>query len=197
MSIAKKELKRLLLNLGFGVIIVILLYFDLLNKISFSVVIIAAIAVSMVSKRKKIPGIYWFLEKFERETDLIHFPGKSALLYLISSFVVFLLFEKDIAMASILILALGNSISHLVGRFGSMKHPFTDNKFLEGFIAGLILAFIGAYVILNNALEAGLGAFIAMLVEGFEVKFKGKKIDDNLMIPIVAGVVIWIVRLIF
>ena len=192
--ISKKELKRQLFHALFGLAIVILLFFNILNKISLFVLLILSIIICIVSKKRKIPGIYWFLDKFEREEDILKFPGKGALFYLISSFIVVLLFSKDIAMASILILALGDSVSHVVGKFGSIKHPFTDKKFLEGFIAGVIISFIVSYIILNNALEAGIASFMAMFVEGLEVQFKKNKIDDNLLIPVIAGFVIWVVR---
>ena len=40
-------------------------------------------------------------------------------------------------MPAIMILALGDSISHMFGvRFGKTMHPLTDKKFLEGSIAG-------------------------------------------------------------
>lgn len=193
-QISKKELKRQLFHAIFGVTIVILLFANILNKISLFLLVVAAVVICIVSQKTKIPGIYWFLDKFEREEDLIKSPGKGALYYLISSFIVVLLFPKDIAMASILILALGDSASHVIGRLGSVKHPFTDRKFLEGFIAGVIIAFIASYIILNNALEAGFGSFIAMVIESMDIKFKKKKIDDNLLIPMVAGFIMFVVR---
>jgi dolichol kinase len=76
-----------------------------------------------------------------------------------------------------------------------MKHPLTDNKFLEGFVAGLIAAFIGSYLILRNPVEAGTGSFLGMLVESINIKFRKEKIDDNLLIPIVSGAGIWTARM--
>ena len=97
--------------------------------------------------------------------------------------VVVLLFPKDIAIASILILAFGDSISHVVGKFGSMKHPFTDKKFLEGFVAGSIAAFIASFIVVGR-IEALLGSVIAMSVESLDIKIKKVKVDDNLLMPI-------------
>ena len=49
-------------------------------------------------------------------------------MYFIGAIISLFLFEKQIALASIMILALGDSFCHL-GKFGNLKHPFNDLKF--------------------------------------------------------------------
>ncbi|MFH2028874.1 MAG: hypothetical protein ABIJ08_07060 [Nanoarchaeota archaeon] len=195
MEISRKEIKRQIFHLFLGIFLVILLHYNLLNKISFFIIVTIAVFICFISKKMKIPGVYWFFKNFERDIDIIHFPGRGALLFLTGAFIVVLLFPKDIAMASILILALGDSVSHLVGKFGGIRHPFNDKKFLEGSLAGTIIAFIGAVLILNNSIEAALGAITAMVAEGFNIEFGKKKIDDNLIIPLISAASIWVIRL--
>ena len=190
----RKEVKRQLFHLVFGIIIALFVLYGILNRISMGIALVFALILCFVCRKVKIPGIYWFLDKFEREKDLIKNPGKGAFFYLLGSYIAVLLFDKNIAIASIVILALGDSVSHLVGRFGSIPHPFTDKKFLEGLLAGIVVSFIGAVIVLGNGLEAILGSTIAMLVESFDIRIKGYKIDDNLFIPMVAGAVILAVR---
>ena len=108
--------------------------------------------------------------------------------YVIGAFVVVLIFPKEIAIASIMILALGDSVSRLVGPYGYLKHPFHNEKFFEGAIAGAIAGFLGA-VFFVPWLFALIAASISMLIEGIDLEIKGFKIDDNLLIPIVAAVV--------
>ena len=103
------------------------------------------------------------------------------------------LFEKDIAMAAIIILALGDSFSRLIGPFGKIKHPFNDKKFLEGVIAGMVAAALGA-MLLVKPLEAIAASFFAMLLEGVNLRLFKFKIDDNITIPLIAGFVIWLIR---
>lgn len=106
-----------------------------------------------------------------------------------------LLFPKEIAMASIMILALGDSVSHLYGlHYGKIKHPLSNAKFLEGTIAGFVAGFIGALIFLPW-LEAFLASLAAMIVEAIEIKIGIGQVDDNLIIPIVAGTIVWAVRL--
>ena len=104
-----------------------------------------------------------------------------------------LFFPKDIAMASIIILAFGDSVSRIVGPYGYLKHPFHDAKFLEGVIAGAAAAFLGALLFISW-LPALAASIISMLIEGIDLKVKVFKIDDNLLIPIVAAITIFLIE---
>ena len=191
--LTKLEIKRQLIHALLGIIIVILLYFSIINAtILFSVSAIGLI-LSFLSRKFNIPVIYGFLQIFDRKKDLENFPGKGAVFYVIGAFVVVLIFPKEIAMASIMILALGDSVSRLVGPYGYLKHPFHNEKFFEGAIAGAIAGFLGA-VFFVPWLFALIAASISMLIEGIDLEIKGFKIDDNLLIPIVAAVVMESIR---
>ena len=156
--------------------------------------IILGLILSFFSRRVKIPIIYQLLQKFERKNELERFPGKGVIFYLIGIDISLLLFPKDIAMASILVLALGDSVSHLYGlHYGKIK-LFSKTKFLEGTIAGFIAGFLGASVFLPWH-EAFLASLAAMIVEAIEIKIGTQQVDDNLIVPFVAGAVVWLVRL--
>lgn len=196
MEIKKLELNRQLFHIVFGLLIVLLFYLDILTKLILLSAIIIALIFSVLSRKYKIPFIYWWLKNFEREENLKKFPGKGVIYYLTGTLLVMVFFQKDIALASIMVLVFGDSFSHLVGAYyGTIKHPFSNKKFLEGAIAGIIFGFVGA-VIFVKPLEAFLASLIAMVVEGFELKLGMEQIDDNIVIPIVAAVVIWLLRLI-
>ena len=191
------EAKRQLFHLLFGILIVILLLYDFLKIVYIFFLIIIGVTVSFLSKKYKIPVIYWFLKNFEREKDLKDFPGKGIIFYLIGVFLTLSFFPLDIAMPSILVLAFGDSVSHLFGAtYGKIKHPFTDKKFLEGMIMGFIAAFIGAKFFLPWS-EALIASFFAMVAEGIEMKIGAEQIDDNIVIPLVAGISIYIARTLF
>ena len=99
-------------------------------------------------------------------------------------------------MASIMILAVGDSISHLFGlHFGKTNNPLPKTKFIEGTIAGFIFGFIGALVFLPW-LEAFFASLVAMIIEAIEIKIGNQQVDDNLIVPLVAGAVVWTIRLI-
>ncbi len=195
MEVNNFELNRQLFHIFLGMVIVLLLRFGFLNKELILIVIIIGLILSYLSKKIRIPIIYELLEKFERAEDLKKFPGKGIIFYFIGAYIALLLFPKEIAMASIMVLALGDSISHLYGlHFGKIKQPFSKTKFLEGTIAGFVAGFLGALVFLPW-FEAVLASLAAMIVEAIEIRLGTQQVDDNLIVPFVAGSVIWLVRL--
>ncbi len=142
--ITKLELKRQVFHIFLGIGIVTLIYFDVIGYLFLMGLFLIGIIISFASKRYKIPGIYKLLIKFDRKKDIKTLPGRGALFYILGCAISVLLFEKNIALASIMILAFGDSVSRLVGPYGYLKHPFHSEKFLEGLIAGAIAAFLAA-----------------------------------------------------
>ena len=195
-KISNFEWNRQLFHIFLGMFIVVMLKFGFIDKkLVFGIIIIGFI-LSYLSRKTRIPVIYELLEKFERKEELKKLPGKGMIFYFIGAYIGLLLFTKEIAMASILVLALGDSISHLYGlHFGRIKHPLSKTKFLEGTIAGFIFGFIGAFVFLPWH-EAFFASLAAIIVEAIEIKIGTEQVDDNLVIPFVAGAAVWIVRLI-
>lgn len=123
----------------------------------------------------KIPFVEWFVERFERKDIL--FPGFGSACYAIGVLIplVFLTDFNQIA-SCILVLAVGDGLSTLVGRKGKRKLPYNKEKTLEGALA----FFMGA---LPSVLFIGiLGIPLAALAAIVEtINFR---IDDNLTVPI-------------
>ncbi len=189
------EWDRQLFHLFLGIAIVALLKLGFIDKEIILIAIIIGFILSYLSKKIRIPLVYDLLEIFEREEELKKFPGKGTIFYFIGVYIALLLFSKEIAMASIMILALGDSVSHLYGlHYGKIKHPLSKTKFLEGTIAGFIAGFIGALIFLPW-LESLLASLAAMAVEAIEIKIGAEQVDDNLIVPVVAGAIVWLVRL--
>jgi diacylglycerol kinase (CTP) len=196
MEINKFELKRQIFHLFLGTAIVVLLRYDFLNKEIILAAIIIGLVLSLLSKNTRVPVIYNLLEKFEREEEIKKFPGKGVIFYFIGVYIALLLFPKDIAMASIMVLTLGDSVSHLYGlHYGKIIHPLSKTKFLEGTIAGFVAGFIGA-LLFARWYEAFFASLAAMVVEAIEIRIGTEQVDDNLVVPFVAGAVIWVIRLI-
>ena len=165
--LTKLEIKRQAFHIFLGIFIVLLLYFNFIDYLFLLILFIVGLILSLSSKKINIPIIYNFLKTFDREKDLEELPGKGAIFYILGAFLVVLIFPKDIAMASIMILAFGDSVSRLVGPYGYLRHPFHSEKFLEGAVAGAIAGFIGAlfFVPWLPALIASTGS---MLIEGID-----------------------------
>ena len=188
------EARRKIMHLFIGIFMVVLLINGIIDKNHIFFLIVIGIILSFLSKKYKIPVINWFLKNFERDRYLSKFPGKGVIFYFIGAFIVLSFFPDNIAMASILILALAEPASYVFGmNFGKIPHPLTNKKFLEGFVAGIIAGFLAANIFLpwHEALAA---SFFAMIAEGIEIKVGAEEVDDNIVMPLVAAVVIWAMR---
>jgi len=177
-----------------GTSIILLLLFEIFNaKILFMLLLIGGL-VSFISREIKIPGIHWFLKKFDRGESLKKFPGKGAIFFIVGCLLAVKLFDKNIALASIMILTFGDSVSHIFGIYlGKIKHPLNGLKKLEGNLIGSIVGGAMALFFINFVF-AFSGAFVAMIIEAVELKMGGNVIDDNILIPLVAGTTMYIIK---
>jgi len=195
MEINRFEVRRQAFHICLGLAIIILLINNILNSLILFIILIAGILISILSRKFKIPIIYSFLKLFERKDILKTFPGKGTISFLMGCLLVLQLFEKNIALASIIILTFGDSVSHLFGwHFGRKKHPLNCLKSIEGNIAGAITGFLGAMLFVSP-LTALLASFGAMTAEAVELRMNNKIIDDNIIVPLIAGTIIHLMRL--
>ena len=193
------ELKRQIFHIVCGIILVILVKYDVLDFLRIIIFLIIGLVLSILSKKVKMPVINWFLTNFDREKDKKTIPGKGAIMYLVGLLIVYGLFitqpdGKNIVMASMMILALGDAAPLFVRHIARIKHPFNDKKFLEGAALGAMLGFLGA-VIFVEPIAALIASFFAMFAEGIEIRLGLAEVDDNITIPVVAAVVILLVQL--
>lgn len=191
----KLEVKRQLFHLVLGLSIVTLYYFDLLDALMVFVIVVLGGFLCFLCRKIDIPVIGFFLKNFERKAQKDIFPGRGPLFFFIGVLLVMKLFEKDIALAAIMVLTLGDSLSHLIGAgFGRIKNIFNGDKrkLLEGTIFGTLAGFLGALIFVSP-LPAFLGSLGAMVAEALEFEMNRKSVDDNLIVPLVAGTVIYLV----
>ncbi|MEK6950384.1 MAG: hypothetical protein AABX13_01535 [Nanoarchaeota archaeon] len=194
--LSQLELKRQLLHIVVGLATIILLHYDILSTWALFLLIIAGLLLSFLAKRISIPLISFFLAHVERPEQMKTFPGKGSIFFFIGVLLAVKLFERDIALAAIMVLTLGDSISHLFGaQFGSLRNIFNGNspKLLEGTLMGTVLGFLGALLFVPY-LEAIVGSAAAMIAEVVKVDFNEYTLDDNLIVPLVAGTVMLLVR---
>ena len=148
---------------------------------------------SVSSLRKLAVGL---LELVERKEELKKFPGKGAIMLFIGAGITAAIFRKE-AVAGIAILAVGDSISPLAGRlFGRTNHKwiFARKKTWEGTVAGFVFASAAAAFFMP-IWTAIIAATAGMAVEAINVRILGRKVDDNLTVPVVAAAAIWVSKL--
>ena len=99
-----------------------------------------------------------------------------------------ILFEKNVAMAAIAVMALGDSVTNIFGRyFGEVKLPYNPKKTVDGALLGVGAGTLAAFFFVPFHV-ALIGSFCAMFVETLDLKI-GIEIDDNVLVPLVAGCV--------
>ncbi len=194
-----KELGRQIVHILLGIALTVLLLLNIISPLALLLAIVIGILLSLICKRVRVPFFSFFLDIFERDQERAAFPGKGVIFFFIGSLLALQLFPKDIALAAIMILTFGDSISHMFGaQFGLTKNIFNgkSRKLLEGTMAGIVTGFLGAMAFVPVG-EAFLGSAAAMIAEVIKIDLNEYTLDDNLVVPLVAGTMMVLVRMFF
>lgn len=182
------EIKRQIFHIG-GILFVLASY--LLDYDKLLVLLLISIGISAsYFKIKNLLKIQFF-DRYTRVEEIKRrfLLGATTLLFSIT--LVLLLFRSiEIFRVSALVLILGDSFSTMIGKvWGKHKIPYNRKKSLEGCLAFLTFAFLGALTQLpfqTSFLISALGMFIESLP---------LKLDDNLTIPLAVGFVLWLISI--
>ncbi|MGM5488000.1 MAG: diacylglycerol/polyprenol kinase family protein [Nanobdellota archaeon] len=186
---SKKEIRRQGAHILLGLVIVLLLDKGLINGYVLLGVTVLVIFLSYLASRKVKLPLMPYIKRIQRESERKGLQFKGLIFYSMGCTISVFLFPEQIALASIMILALGDSTSRLVGPFGNLKYPFNNSRFLESIIAGALVATIGAWIYVD-IIPGFIAASTAMIIEGIDMRVNTHKIDDNLTIPLVAGLIL-------
>jgi len=184
----KLELRRQVAHMFSGASIVLLLKLQLINEQVLIVILILGGMLSIFLRYYRIPAIDRILLYFERPEDLIRFPGKGSFFLVLGSILSLQFFSHEIALAAISIMAVGDAITTVIGTyFGKIKNPLNPRKHLEGTALAIIASTLAAFFFVPFPL-AFWGSVIGMAFESITVRFISQVIDDNVIIPVVAGI---------
>jgi len=182
-----KELKRKLFHLT-GLAIPVGYYFVNDKRIALIIVIILTAVYFSIELRRRIDPK--FGERFLLRFSHIMRPEERKTVtasgyYLVSSILTIALFDKTVAIVSLLFLILGDSAAAIVGKsLGEIK---ISSKTLEGSLACFSVCFLIALIARINPFTALAGAFTATFVEFISVGHY-----DNFTIPLASGFVMQI-----
>lgn len=125
---------------------------------------------------------WWIYEHLTREYEQDNVAGY--VLYMLSSAVTWFVFDPSVAVPAILMLTLGDPISGLVGS-GELRFVKRPKALAIMFV---VCALIAAPFHPTAPLVVAAGALGGTLADGVKLSVKSYIIDDNLTIPVVAGV---------
>lgn len=115
----------------------------------------------------------------------------AAVPYIMGLLLTIISFPKSIALSSILILALADPMSAIIGiKLG--KHRFSNGKSIEGSLAFFACCFLAVFFIFTEGSNGGriaLAAWVGILMTIFD--HVSLKLDDNLTIPIASAFITW------
>jgi undecaprenyl-diphosphatase len=162
------------------------------------VALLGGLCLSLLTQYKKLPMMGKVLQMFDRPRDK-NFPGRGAFYYLLAVFLCIILFPRnaDIAYSAILILAVGDSLNHLLAQATSwrfllphLKVPWNKKKSVLGVLLGIAAGTFAAQFFIP-AWIAFVATTLALLAETIHFRIYKYYIDDNLFVPLIAGGVIW------
>ena len=188
------ELRRQVAHIIIGSAAIIGIQTNLINIRDIGCIFFGGLFLLIAYKKypDKIPVITPLLSFFERKKDRLNFPGKGSFFLILGIFLSLILFPQQIALTAIAILAIGDSVTNIVGRyFGEIENPLNPKKTIEGSLVGFFfsLAVASFFVSFWPAFFASAGA---IFVESLRLKIGNLEIDDNIIIPLTAG---WILTL--
>lgn len=187
------ETRRQILHAFFGTLLAFTIYFTGRQAYVslFALMLFSSITLSyLIKKQKRLPVISWILKTFEREKDIRDWPLKGTVFFIMGTLLASLIFSKEAAFVAVLMLAIGDSASTLIGRpLGSRKHFHNPRKTIEGTLAGSFAAFIAAAFFVPLAIAA-VGAVVFGIVESFDFKDRHMYFDDNIIVPLAVGLAI-------
>jgi dolichol kinase len=200
MSELFNEVRRKLLHMVWGFFLAALLWFGVADWRLFATFLVINLLASLsyaLTRKWKHPAFAIFFDLMERpEGKKCFLPGMSALYYHLSFFILAAFFPKEAAVAGMIILAIGDTVALWYGVFlGKVPVPWNKKKDLDArFIAAVICT-----VILLPVLpwwQGLIASVIGMFIESFDYKRGWVLLDDNFLVPLAAGAVIWILQII-
>lgn len=185
------ELQRKLIHLS-STIYPLLYYF--LDKSITIVIVVTIFHIVLFWDLLRLKGFHLpklsFINIFLRENEQNSHKLCGATYFMMAVVMVIVIFPKDIAILSMLILIYSDTAAALVGKVGKIKiNPL--NKTLEGFIAYnvmgvlIIIAYYSFFITIDTSFRNYFIAFIALFISGV-VELFAKKLffDDNLLITL-------------
>lgn len=186
------EVRRKAFHMGVGLLIALGVFKGFYSALMGATIVISGLFISRMAVRYKLPVIEWFLDNFDRPEERKTFPGKGAFYLFLGTSLAILLFPRLPATGAIIILSVGDAFAHVIGKYvGRFPSFINAKKNVEGTIAGIILGTM-ASAIITPVFHAFLATFISLTIELFDIRIGNFQIDDNLTIPLIAGMLLWL-----
>jgi dolichol kinase len=191
------ELKRKTVHIALGILIALLIYFDVFFLPMWVGILFLFVIFSYSLKKKEdFPLISRFAISLEKESEKKFIPVKGAIVFIFSCILSYIIFSKFIAIAAIMTLFIGDSAAAFYGMlFGKIRSKTDPKKHIDAGIVGAVINTIFIVLFLSfNVLNVFMASLVVFLIESLFPFSKIKNqwlslvVDDNLIIPLVFGI---------
>lgn len=186
----RKEHRRQVLHLLVGSFLLFLVAMGIAHWWWFFGMLVGAYGLILLSQITGLFGLRrlvgWAQRQYDRQDAYLPLWGLLALLkgFLVAT----ALFPRNMAVPALAVLVYGDAFATLVGRdLPSRKLPWHRRKTWAGLLAGTAASFL-VLALLLEPLTALVASFAGMLVES--LPRPQPLLDDNLVIPLVTGLVL-------
>ncbi|MDD9953112.1 MAG: hypothetical protein OXR66_02145 [Candidatus Woesearchaeota archaeon] len=187
------ELVRKLLHALGGVLVILLVKAGVLTLGILGLLIVVFAAIILVNCKYERELLTKILTINRADKNI---PGMDVLSFALGCWIVLACLEQPLAFAAIMILSFGDPLAHLIGGGLGGRATTSRNRYLLGGAGGALAGTLGALMYVPF-IPALLASVAAMTVEAGELRIANHHIDDNLTIPLVAGVVLWVINYAF
>lgn len=188
------EFRRQSFHFACGFLCVFLHWAGVLRLRFIAVILVIGLILSFLAQYKKVPLLSQTLSLFDRPRDE-NFPGRGAFYFCLGVFLTFALWQEDhlnIAYATILILAVGDSLNHLfAAQVYRFSLPWNRRRNVVGIITGIVMGTLAAQFFVPF-FPALLASTLAITAETVKWRIGSFFLDDNILVPLVAGGVLWL-----
>jgi dolichol kinase len=148
--------------------------------LSQSIVIISILAYNWAGKNLEIKALKRVFESINSvlERKEIRINGEAAVLFSSSIMMVYWLLGRESALIASIVWALGDGMCSIVGGYFKRRE-----KSLEGMFSFILFSFIGLVFVVSPEKAIAIAAFSAL------VEYFTKRMDDNITVPIGAGMI--------
>jgi len=184
------EFRRQSFHFIFGFLIVFSHWIGALRIREILTLLIIGLIIIILTTKGHLDFVKKMLDKFERKR-VYDFIGSGPFYFLLAVGISFVIFPVKIAYAAILILSVGDSLNHLIAKNRMPKRfnmPWNRRKSLLGVFLGIFAGFFAAQFFVPWY-AALIASTVAIFLETFKWRIGKVFIDDNLIIPLVAGTI--------
>jgi len=197
MSELVTEIQRKATHVLWGLILTFAYHLGFLDATGFLVIFLLTSVIILsyrATRRWKRPLFALFFDTMERpRARRERFAGASAFQYHLAFLLLAALFPSAAAITGMVVMTLGDPFALWYGVFlGRVPCPWNRKKDLDARIVSALVTALFLLPILP--FWQGLVASLAgMLAESFDYKKRGMLLDDNLVVPLVAAIVLVLV----